>query len=108
MFIPYLKVKDPMPQAPWYWLALIIAVGIFFGFVTQSLIGSRIPPDCGIGDQLQIWTAFINSYLQENTYLANALIITYAAIGDVVVLFLIIVSLWQGTSRPVLPLLFWF
>jgi hypothetical protein len=106
MFIPYLKVKDPMPRAPWYWLALIIAVGIFFGFVTQSLIGSRIPPDCGIGDQLQIWTAFINSYLQENAYLANALIITYAAIGDVVVLFLIIVSLWQGTSRPVLPLLF--
>jgi len=105
MFIPYLHVKKPQPEAPWYWLALIMAIGIPIYFITQSFIGSITPPDCGIGDKLQLWTAGINEFLQDHHKTANCLIIAYAAIGDVVVLFLIICSLWQSSIRPMLPLL---
>ncbi len=106
MFIPYLKTKKPLPQAPWYWLALIMAITIPIYFVTQSFIGDMPPPDCGIGDRLQAWTAAINKYLHEHGRLANALIIAYAAIGDIVILFLIIDCLWRSSIGPMLPILF--
>ena len=48
-------------------------------FWTQSLIGKHALPTSGIGDQLLLWTAPINTYLYDHHRAANALVNSSAA-----------------------------
>ncbi len=74
-------------------------------FWTQSLIAKHTPPASGIGDQLQIWTAPINSYLYEHHRAANALLILSSAIIDLMGIFLLARWIVGPSVRPFLGLL---
>ncbi len=79
-----------------------LVAGIVLGlwFWTQSLIGARTAPTSGIGDALHNLTAGLNSYFDQNTSAANALLIISSALIDALGFFLLACWLLGGSVRP--------
>ena len=62
-------------------------------------------PASGVGDQLLLWTAPINSYLYEHHRAANVLLIVSSAIIDLLGIFLLARWIFGPSVRPFLGLL---
>ena len=92
------------------WSALLrrlVVTGVVLGiwFWTQSLLGARTPPAAGgIGDALHNLTAGLNSYFEQNTTAANALLIVSSVVVDAFGVFLLGSWLFGGSARPFLGL----
>ena len=84
---------------------LVTAAALLLWFWTQSLIGKHVLPTSGIGDQLLLWTAPINTYLYEHHRAANALLISSSAIIDLEGVFLLALWIFGPSIRPFLGLL---
>jgi hypothetical protein len=80
------------------------AIVLTLWFWTQSLIGSRPAPPCGIGDLIHNLTAGVNAYLFQHAAAANALLIVSSAFIDALGIFLLGSWLFGGTIRPFLGL----
>ena len=84
---------------------LVTGAALSLWFWTQSLIGKHVLPISGIGDQLLLWTAPINSYLYEHHRAANVLLISSSAIIDLEGIFLLGLWIFGPSIRPFLGLL---
>ncbi|HKW65601.1 MAG TPA: phosphatase PAP2-related protein [Candidatus Acidoferrum sp.] len=97
-------------ENPVRWRTLLLrlavtAIILAIWFWTQSLLGARVPPAAGgIGDALHNLTAGLNSYLAQNTAVANALLIVSSAFIDALGVFLLGSWLFGGSVRPFLGL----
>ncbi len=86
---------NPTDGGSWRWARslplriLITAIALALWFWTQHLIGSRLAPANGIGDQIHVLTASANAYLHEHPGTTNALLIVSSAIIDVLAVFLL-------------------
>jgi hypothetical protein len=83
---------------------VVTAAVLLLWFWTQSLIATRALPASGIGDELLIWTAPINSYLSEHLPAANALLIVSSAVIDLLGIFLLAEWVFGSSVRPFLAL----
>jgi hypothetical protein len=83
---------------------LVTGIVLALWFWTQSLIGSRVAPASGIGDELHNFTAGLNSYFAHNSGAANALLILSSAVIDALGLFLLGRWFFGGSVRPFLGL----
>lgn len=84
---------------------LVTGAALSLWFWTQSLIGKHVLPTSGIGDQLLLWTAPINSYLYEHHRAANVLLTSSSAIIDLEGIFLLTLWIFGPSIRPFLGLL---
>ena len=84
---------------------LVAGAALTLWFWTQSLISKHALPTSGIGDQLLLRTAPINSYLYEHHRAANALLIMSSAIIDLEGIFLLARWIFGPSIRPFLGLL---
>ena len=84
---------------------LVTGAALSLWFWTQSLIGKHALPTSGIGDQLLLWTAPINSYLYEHHRAANVLLISSSAIIDLEGILLLGLWIFGPNIRPFLGLL---
>jgi hypothetical protein len=82
----------------------LTAVTLILWFWTQSLIGKHALPASGIGDQLLVWTAPINAYLNEHQSAANVLLIVSSGFIDLLGLFLLAKWIFGPSVRPFLGL----
>ena len=98
----------PATSAPWWLRAAFIAVGLGAWFWSQSLIGRREVPDCGVGDAVHHWTAHLHDALLAHPRAANTLLIASSAVIDLVGVSLLAASLFGRTVRPFLGLLLLF
>ncbi len=87
-----------------FFLILLLIGGLWFYFFTQGLIGNVVPSTCLIGDRLQALTASGNAFLLTHPNWANGLIILYATLGDIYLLFFFIAALWTRSFRMAIPL----
>lgn len=83
---------------------VVTGIVLTLWFWSQSLIGARPAPPCGIGDVIHSLTASINSYLFTHTAAANLLLIASSAIVDLLGIFLLGSWLFGGTIRPFIGL----
>jgi hypothetical protein len=95
-------------SAPWWLRAAFIAVGLCAWYWSQSLIGRREAPDCGVGDAVHHWTAHLHDALLTHPRAANTLLIASSAVIDLVGVSLLAASLFGRTVRPFLGLLLLF
>jgi hypothetical protein len=82
----------------------LTGVTLILWFWTQSLIGKHALPASGIGDQLLVWTAPINAYLNEHHNAANVLLIVSSGVIDLLGLFLLAKWIFGPSVRPFLGL----
>jgi PAP2 superfamily C-terminal len=83
---------------------LITFAALAIWFWTQSLLGARISPAQGIGDELHRLTAPLNVYLHGAPRAANALLIASSALIDAIAIFLLASWIFAGELRPFLGL----
>jgi hypothetical protein len=85
--------------------ALAVAGALALWFLTQSLIGAREAPHTCVGDGLHELTAGIHRWLAAGTHRANALLLLSSFVIDCVGIYLIAMSIFGTTIRPLLGLL---
>jgi hypothetical protein len=101
----------PTPAAvpsPWWFRALLVALGLAAWFWTQSLIGQRAISGQAIGDELQVLTAPAHQYLLDHPRAANGLLIASSAGIDLFAIFLLGRAIFGPTFRPFIGLLMLF
>ena len=80
------KPEVPPPSAaapsPWWFRALLVALGLAAWFWTQSIIGQRALSGQAIGDELHVLTAPAYQYLLDHPRAANGLLIVSSAFID--------------------------
>ena len=110
-------MNDPKPEvppppaaapSPWWFRALLVALGLAAWFWTQSLIGQRAISGQAIGDELQVLTAPAHQYLLDHPRAANGLLIASSAGIDLFALFLLGRAIFGPTFRPFIGLLMLF
>lgn len=101
--------SEQSPRSAWNWRSFGIRFGVtacalVIWFWTQSLIGSRGQSNAAIADRMHQFTAYLNSYLQLHTTVANGLLIVSSAIIDLLGIFLLSRWLFGACVRPFLAL----
>ena len=86
----------------------LVIVGLVAWFGSQTLIGQMGFPEEGIGDGLFTLLTPLHSYLVENPWAADALLITSSAVIDLFAIFVLASAIFGPTIRPFLGLLFLF
>jgi hypothetical protein len=103
---PLMAASERLPQPHVALRLALTAVALVLWFWTQSLIGTRVEPESGIGDRLHDSTASLNLYLQSHPNAANALLIGSSGIIDLLGIFLLARWIVRGDVRPFLSLVF--
>ena len=83
---------------------LIVAMGLFAWFLSQSLLGSRKLDGETCGDGVHQGTARLHAYLEARPRAVSALLIVSSAGIDLFGVTLIVVSVFGQTMRPLLGL----
>jgi hypothetical protein len=102
---PETRGTPPSAGAPWWFRALLVALGLVVWFWTQSLIGHRVISGPGIGDELHVLTAPAHQYLLDHPRAADGLLITSSAFIDLFAIFLLGRAIFGPTLRPFVGLL---
>ena len=85
-----------------------VIVGLGLWFWTQRIIGRRAPKFDGVGDQLHVLTAGLNSWLHVHPSAANATLIVSSLGIDACGIFLLGSSIFGVSLRPFIALLILF
>jgi hypothetical protein len=94
--------------------ALIVAISLYFWYLTQSLLARRNSPPEGttsvssIHDEVHSLTSALHAKLAASTELANILLASSSAIMDVLGLFLFAIAIFGPTFEPVVGIILLF
>jgi hypothetical protein len=102
---PEFRGTPPAIGAPWWFRALLVALGLATWFWTQSLIGHRANSGRVIGDELHVLTASAHQYLLGHPRAADRLLIASSAFIDLFAIFLLGRAIFGPTLRPFVGLL---
>lgn len=83
---------------------VFMAIGLVAWFGTQKLLANRGFPEGGIGDAIHQWTASQHQYLIDHPAIADKVLIVSSLGIDAIGLFVILVSIFGKTARPLIGL----
>ena len=84
---------------------VFMVIALTAWFATQKFLADRGFPEGGIGDKIHQWTASQHQYLFDHPDAANKLLIVSSLGIDAIGLFVILVSIFGKTARPLIGLI---